>query len=61
MRAFVSCRQRTHILVCHSESFSEKPTATKSNLILLTAGQANRSREEVLGQGTVTLFGKPAD
>ena len=29
--------------------------------ILLTAQQANKSRDELLGQGIVTLFGKPAD
>ena len=29
--------------------------------MLLTAQQANKLRDEVLGQGIVTLFGKPAD
>ena len=30
-------------------------------LILLAAHQVNKSRDEWLGQGIVTLFGKPAD
>ena len=34
---------------------------TKSKLALLTTRKANQSRDEVLGQGIVALFGKPAD
>ena len=34
---------------------------TKSKIVLLTISQANKSREEVLGQGIVTLFRKPED
>ena len=34
---------------------------TESKLILPTARQANKSRDKLLGQGIVTLFGKPAD
>ena len=30
-------------------------------LVLLTVGQANKLRYDLLWQGTVTLFGKPAD
>ena len=37
------------------------PTVTKSKLVLLATRQTNKSRGEVLGQGIVTLFGKPAD
>ena len=33
----------------------------ESKLLLLAAGQASKWREELLGQGTVTLFTKPAD
>ena len=42
----------------------EKTTANlsaKSKLVLLTERQANKSRDEVLGQGIATLFGKPVD
>ena len=34
---------------------------TESNLVLLATQQANRLRDEVLGQRTATLFGKPED
>ena len=34
---------------------------TESKLILLAIPQANKSRDELFGQGIVTLFGKPAD
>ena len=34
---------------------------TLSKLILLTAQQANKLGDEVLGQGITTLFRKPAD
>ena len=34
---------------------------TESKLVLLAARQANKLRGESLGQGMVTLFGKPAD
>ena len=34
---------------------------TKPKLILLNAQQANKSREELLGQGIVTLVRKAAD
>ena len=39
------------------------PTVTESKFILLTsrAWQASTSRDKLLGQGTVTLFRKPAD
>ncbi|KAB1265935.1 hypothetical protein Cadr_000019223 [Camelus dromedarius] len=33
----------------------------KSKLVLLAACQANKSGDKVLGQGIMTLFGKPAD
>ena len=33
----------------------------ESKLLLLTAWQTNKLRDEVLGQGIVTLFVKPAD
>ena len=36
-------------------------SVTESKLVLLTAGQANKSRGEVLGQGIATLFGKTTD
>ena len=35
--------------------------ATKPRLVLLSAQQANKLRDELLGQATVTLFRKPAD
>ena len=35
--------------------------AAKSKLILLTARQANKLRDELWGQGIATLFRKPAD
>ena len=34
---------------------------TKSKLVLLTEWQDNQLRDELLGQRTETLFGKPAD
>ena len=34
---------------------------TKFKLVLLTVGQINKLRYALLWQGTVTLFGKPAD
>ena len=34
---------------------------TESKLVLLTAGQTNQLRDEVLGQGIAALFGQPAD
>ena len=34
---------------------------TESQLIPLTARQANKLTHELLGQGIATLFGKPAD
>ena len=34
---------------------------TESKLALLAAQQANKSRDEVLGQGILILFGKPTD
>ena len=34
---------------------------TKAKCTLLTSQQASKSREESLGQGTTTLFRKPAD
>ena len=34
---------------------------TESKLVLLAARQANKSRDELLGQGIETSFGKPAD
>ena len=34
---------------------------TESKLIQLAALQANKPRDELLGQGIATLFGKPAD
>ena len=34
---------------------------TRSKCVLLTAQQTSKSRDGVLGQGIVTLFGKPAD
>ena len=34
---------------------------TKSKSVLLTACQANKLRNKVLGQGTATLLGKPVD
>ena len=34
---------------------------TESKLILLAAQQANKLRDELLGQGIVTWFRKPAD
>lgn len=30
-------------------------------LVLLVTEQANKSRDKLLGQGTVTVFGKPLD
>ena len=36
-------------------------SVTESKFILLTAQQANKSRDELVEQGLVTLFGKPAD
>ena len=36
-------------------------TVTESKLELLTTQQANKSRDELLGQVISTLFGKPAD
>jgi len=35
-------------------------TATESKLILLAARQANKSGDELLGQGIMTLFAKLA-
>ena len=35
--------------------------AIESKIVLLIAKQANKSRDKLLGQGIVTLFGKPAD
>ena len=37
------------------------PLPNPSSDCLLTVQQANKSREMLLGQETVTLFGKPAD
>lgn len=34
---------------------------TESKLKLLATQQTSKSRDELLGQGLVTLFGKPAD
>ena len=34
---------------------------TGSQLIMLTAGQANQTRDKAVGQGMATLFRKPAD
>ena len=34
---------------------------TESKLVLLAARRANKLRDELLGQGIETLFGKPAD
>ena len=34
---------------------------TESKFILLAAKQVNKSRDELLRQGIVALFGKPAD
>ena len=34
---------------------------TESKLIQLATRQASKSRDELLGPGIVTLFGKPAD
>ena len=34
---------------------------TESKVLLLTTRQASKSRDEVLGQGIVTLLGKTAD
>ena len=36
-------------------------SVTESKFILLTAQQANKSRDELLGQGIATLSRKPAD
>ena len=36
-------------------------TVTESKFVQLTAQQSNKSRDKLLGQGTVTLFGKPTD
>ena len=36
-------------------------TVTESKLIILATQQANKSRDELLGQGIETLFRKPAD
>lgn len=40
---------------------SRAPVVTESKLVLLTAGQTNQLRDEVLGQGMAALFGQPAD
>ena len=37
------------------------PHVTKSKLILLAIQQANKLRDQLLGQGIMTLFRKPAD
>ena len=42
------------LLVAHS-------SVTESKLVLLTTRQANQPRDKVLGQGVVTLSGKPAN
>ena len=34
-------------------------SVTESKLVLLTSQQANKLRDEFLGQGTVTLFRNP--
>ena len=36
----------------------KSPTVTDFRLILLVAQQANKLRDELLGQGAATLFGK---
>lgn len=36
-------------------------SVTESKLVLLTARQANKLTDELLGKGIVTLFIKPAD
>ena len=38
-----------------------KCSVTESELVLLIARQANKSRDKVLEQGIATLFGKPTD
>ena len=43
------------------KQLNQRQNVTESKLILLTTQQANKSRDEVLGQGIVTLFRKPAD
>ena len=50
-----SCTQRAHGIVKNIGS------VTKSKFVLLSAQQGNKSRDEVLGQGRTTLFGKAAD
>ena len=37
------------------------PHTTKSNLVLLAEWQGSKSRDKLLEQGIVTLFGKPVD
>ena len=39
-----------------SDGSETSPSVTRSKLVLLTAGQANKLRDELLGQGIVTLF-----
>ena len=41
--------------------FQNRRSLTESKLVLLTAQQANTLRNELLGQGVVTLFGKTED
>ena len=44
-----------------SRSKKEPGDVTQSKLVLLTLWQANKSRDKLLGQAIVTLFGKPPD
>ena len=41
--------------------FPCSPPVTESELILLATRQANKSRDELVGQGIMTLFGRQAD
>lgn len=49
---------KCHHLTCQMNGLV---STTKFKLVLLTVGQTNKLRYELLWQGTVTLFGKPAD
>ena len=44
---------------CYREIICE--SVTESKLVLLATGWVNKSRDELMGQGITTLFGKPAD
>ena len=53
-------KHRIHLTFIYSFNIYPCNYVTESKLVLLAAQQASKSRDKVLGQGIVTLFGKQA-